>query len=97
MNTIRPGNLLIVAALTAFATNALAAGGGGSPIVIVADTRNLTGLMAWWANLYNESNLQFTLLTIVLIRAMGRVFGLLGEVGMRKIGIDLNSLELSEH
>ena len=50
---------------------ALAAGGGGELIVIVADSRKLTGIMAWWANLYNESHLYFTLLTVVLIPVIG--------------------------
>ena len=47
---------------------ALAAGGGEiAPLVIVADTRKLSGIMAWWANLYNESHLYFMILTVVLI------------------------------
>jgi len=41
---------------------ALAAGGpSGPPMVIVADTRKLEGIMAWWANLYNESHVYFTI------------------------------------
>ena len=41
------------------ASLAHAAGGGGELIVIVADSRGLTGVMAWWASLYNESHLHF--------------------------------------
>jgi hypothetical protein len=76
---------------------ALAAGGGGAPIVIVADSRKLTGLMAWWANLYNESHLYFTILTVILIPLIGVIFGLLADVAMHFIGIDLKSRELAEH
>jgi hypothetical protein len=76
---------------------ALAAGGGGAPIVIVADSRKLTGIMAWWANLYNESHLYFTILTIILIPLIGVIFGVLADVAMHFIGIDLKSRELAEH
>jgi hypothetical protein len=77
---------------------ALAAGGGNeAPIVIVADTRKLTGVMAWWANLYNESHLQFMLLTVVLIPITGVLFGLLADVVMSRIGIDLKSKDLPGH
>ena len=76
---------------------ALAAGGGGAPIVIVADTRKLDGIMAWWANLYNESHLQFMILTIIIIPVTGVVFGVLADVIMGWIGIDLKSRELAEH
>jgi hypothetical protein len=77
---------------------ALAAGGGQvAPLVIVADTRKLTGLFAWWANLYNESHVQFTILTIVLIPLIGVIFGVLADIVMSRIGIDLKSRDLAEH
>ncbi len=85
--------------LVLFAPNlALAAGGGKSaPIVIVADTRKLDGIMAWWANLYNESHLQFMILTIIIIPLTGVIFGVLADIVMGWIGIDLKSRELAEH
>ncbi|WP_029457063.1 DVU0150 family protein [Solidesulfovibrio alcoholivorans] len=76
---------------------AFAAGGGGAPIVIVADTRKLTGIMAWWANLYNESHLYFTILTVILIPLIGVIFGVLADIVMHFIGIDLKSRDLAEH
>ncbi|WP_428563263.1 MAG: DVU0150 family protein [Solidesulfovibrio sp. DCME] len=76
---------------------AFAAGGGGAPIVIVADTRKLTGVMAWWANLYNESHLYFTILTVILIPLIGVIFGVLADIIMHFIGIDLKSRDLAEH
>lgn len=76
----------------------LAAGGGDvAPLVIVADTRKLSGLMAWWANLYNESHVQFAILTVLLIPAIGVCFGVLADLVMSHIGIDLKSRELAEH
>jgi hypothetical protein len=76
---------------------ALAAGGGGEPIVLVADSRKLTGIMAWWANLYNESHFYFTLLTIVVIPVVGVIFGILADIVMHFVGIDLSSRDLAEH
>jgi nitrate reductase NapE component len=85
-------------ALVLFAPSlSLAAGGGGAPIVIVADTRKLDGIMAWWANMYNESHLQFAILTIIIIPVTGVIFGILADIIMGWIGIDLKSRELAEH
>lgn len=76
---------------------ALAAGGKSAPIVLVADTRQLDGAMLWWANLYNESHLYFMLLTIVLIPVTGVIFGVIADIIMSWIGIDLKNRELAEH
>jgi hypothetical protein len=89
--------VLILTTLCLTAQSALAAGGGGQPIVIVADSRKLSGVMAWWANLYNESHFYFTLLTIVLIPLIGVIFGVLADICMHFVGIDLKSRDLAEH
>lgn len=89
---------LVVTSLWLTAQTAFAAGGGGAaPIVIVADTRKLSGIMAWWANLYNESHVYFTILTIVIIPLVGVIFGVIADFVMQHIGIDLKSRELAEH
>lgn len=75
----------------------LAAGEKAEAVVIVADTRRLTGLMGWWGSLYNESHAMFTALTVVLIPIIGVLFGVLADVVMANIGIDLKSRELAEH
>jgi len=75
----------------------IAAGEKASQLVIVADTRKLTGWMAWWANLYNESHVYFTIVTVVSIPVIGLILGLLADFMMKRIGIDLTSRELSEH
>jgi hypothetical protein len=78
---------------------ALASAGGGpvSPMVLVADSRKLDGVMYWWANMYNESHLQFALMTIVIIPVIGVIFGLIADVIMTWIGIDLKHRDLAEH
>ena len=71
---------LIAATFWLTAQTAFAAGGGDvQSIVIVADSRKLTGIMAWWANLYNESHFYFTLLTVILIPLIGVIFGVAGR------------------
>ncbi|OGR27529.1 MAG: hypothetical protein A2277_03085 [Desulfobacterales bacterium RIFOXYA12_FULL_46_15] len=75
----------------------LAAGEKADLVVIVADTRGLTGILKAWGTLYNESHLYFSLLTIVLIPVIGLVFGTVADIVMRTIGIDLEHRELSEH
>ncbi|MFZ5447180.1 MAG: DVU0150 family protein [Thermodesulfobacteriota bacterium] len=75
----------------------LAAGPKAAPLVVVADTRKFTGWEAWWTNLYNESHLYFALLTVVLIPIIGLIFGVLADLIMSHIGIDLKSRDLAEH
>jgi hypothetical protein len=77
---------------------AMAAGGGKIDImVIVADTRGLPAWEAWWANLYNESHLYFTVVTVVLIPIIGVVFGTIADFFMKFLGLDLEHRELAEH
>jgi heme/copper-type cytochrome/quinol oxidase subunit 2 len=77
---------------------AVAAGGGKvDMMVIVADTRGLPAWEAWWANLYNESHLYFTVVTVVLIPIIGVVFGTVADFFMKFLGLDLEHRELAEH
>ncbi|MFH1596588.1 MAG: DVU0150 family protein [Pseudomonadota bacterium] len=68
-----------------------------SGLVIVADTRKFSGWEAWWTNLYNESHLYFTLVTVAMIPIVGFMFGILADIVMSRIGIDLKTRELAEH
>jgi len=76
---------------------AAAAGPAAAPIVIVADTRKLTGIEAWWAGLYNESHIYFTILTYVCMLVVGLTLAGLADLVMKRVGIDLKSRELAEH
>jgi len=98
MRTMARRFFLIATTLWMTSQAAFAAGGGGAaPLVLVADTRKLSGLMAWWANLYNESHVYFTIATIIIIPVVGTIFGLLADLIMHHVGIDLKSRELAEH
>ena len=76
---------------------ALAAKKGAANVVIVADTRRLDGIMLWWAQMYNDSHLYFTILTIIIIPVVGCIFGVLADIVMSHIGIDLKHRSLAEH
>ena len=88
---------LITGLILFFPAIVLAAGPKAAPLVIVADTRKFTGWEAWWTNLYNESHLYFALLTIAIIPLVGLMFGLIADVVMNWIGIDLKHRDLAEH
>jgi len=88
---------VLTAGLMLLPTLASAAGGGGSPITIVSDTRKLDGILQWWGNIYNDSHMEFTILTCIMIPVMGCFFGLLADVVMGWIGIDLKKRTLAEH
>jgi hypothetical protein len=76
---------------------ALAAGKKAAPLVMVADARKFTGWEKWFANLYNESHLLFAILTVISIPIVGLIFGVIADIVMGHIGIDLKSRDLAEH
>lgn len=80
-----------------FVQVAAAAGASADAIVLVADSRRYTGWTAWWTNLYNESHLYFALLTVTVIPLIGAILGVLTDLAMARIGINLRSRVLSEH
>ena len=65
-------------------------------MVIVADGRRFTGLRAWWANLYNESHLYFSLVTVLVVPCAGAILSVVTGLLMSRLGIDLKSRALRE-
>jgi hypothetical protein len=84
-------------ALTVFMPTVVLAAAKRANVVIVADTRQLDGLMKLWAEMYNESHLSFALMTMIIIPVSGCVLGFVADFFMSKIGIDLTSRKLAEH
>jgi len=77
---------------------ALAAGGGGaSELVVVADTRRISGIMKYFANLYNTNILLFAVWAVVLTAAYGCFLGLVMDFFMSRTGLDLKSRKIVEH
>lgn len=85
----RPLLLLLVAPLLSAAETV-------QTMVIVADSRKLQGVRLWWANLYNDNHLHFALMTVILIPLAGAFLGILADLVMARIGIDLKSRALRE-
>lgn len=65
-------------------------------VVIVADTRKLSGVLYWWAEMYNESHLLFAIMTMLIIPFLGCLLGWLADLVMTHIGIDLKHRDLAE-
>ena len=77
---------------------ALAAGGKAADLVVVADTRVLqSGIMKYFANLYNENILLFAVWAVVLTAVMGSVLGVVMDVIMKSTGLDLTKRKIVEH
>lgn len=88
------GALAILSALPGLA---LAAGEKAVDLVVVADTRMLSGWNAYFATLYNEDMVLFAVWAVVLTTAMGMGLGILMDFIMKRTGIDLTSRKLVEH
>lgn len=86
-----------LAVLSALPGLALAAGEKAVDLVVVADTRMLSGWNAYFATLYNEDMWLFAIWAVVLTTAMGMGLGLLMDFIMKRTGIDLTSRKLVEH
>jgi hypothetical protein len=91
------GLLAAVAALSVLPEVAMAAAKKAAPLVVVAHTTKLTGILAWWANMYNDNMLMFTILSGIFIPLAGALLGIIGDFLMSLTGIDLTKRELAEH
>jgi hypothetical protein len=89
----------LITVLLLLPTQLFASGGADLPelMVLVADTRKYSGWEAWWGNIYNEGHLVFALVTTLAIPVAGVILGLLADVVMSRIGIDLKNRALAEH
>ncbi|WP_319404964.1 DVU0150 family protein [uncultured Desulfosarcina sp.] len=74
-----------------------ASGDKATNIVVVADTRRVTGVMHYFANLYNTDIVMFAVWTVVLTAAMGCTLGFLMDFIMSRTGLDLKSRKIVEH
>ena len=78
-------------------TGMMAAGGESEgALVHVADTRHLTGFNLYFANLYNADRVLFTTMTVGLTGLLGLSLGMLMDVIVGAIGLDLGKREAKE-
>ena len=74
-----------------------AGGGGDAPIVVVADTRVVHGVMRYFSNLYNTDILLFAVWAVVLTAAYGCFLGVVMDKLLGLTGLDLRSRKIVEH
>jgi hypothetical protein len=87
----------VVVATGLLATATFAAGGESQgALVHVADTRHLTGFNLYFANLYNVDRMLFTAMAVGLTGLMGLSLGMLMDVIVGAIGLDLGKREARE-
>jgi ABC-type Fe3+ transport system permease subunit len=75
----------------------LASGEAAGNLVVVADTRRVTGILHYFSDLYNSDIVMFAVWTVVLTAAMGCVLGYLMDFIMSRTGLDLKSRKIIEH
>ncbi len=61
------------------------------PLSFIADTKGLSGFWLWYANLYNTNKLYCALVTIIIVPVTGLAIGILADLIMNNIGIDLRT------
>ncbi|ADU61149.1 MAG: hypothetical protein KUA35_15120 [Pseudodesulfovibrio sp.] len=89
---------LLAGLLTLMPQLALAAGEKAAELIVVADTRVLdSGIMLYFADLYNTNLLLFAVWAVALTAGYGVFLGLLMDVIMARTGLDLKSRKIIEH
>jgi hypothetical protein len=79
------------------ATATFAAGGESEgPLVHVADIRHLSGFNLYFANLYNTDRLLFSVMAVGLTGLLGFSLGMIMDVIVGAIGLDLGRRERRE-
>jgi hypothetical protein len=98
-NLLRKLGALTTPALLLLTPGLVTAAGGGAVegIVLVADSRRYSGVWAWFSNLYNDSAVLFTVVTIVAIPLTGALLGIAADFVMSRVGIDLTKRSVAEH
>jgi hypothetical protein len=75
-----------------------AAGEAATDLVVVADTRVLpSGIMRYFANLYNTDPVMFAVWAALLTAVYGCLLGFLMDKIMMRTGLDLRSRKIVEH
>ncbi|MEW5722250.1 MAG: DVU0150 family protein [Thermodesulfobacteriota bacterium] len=89
----------VLGALVVLIQEAAWAAGGGevSELVVVADTRHLSGFSLYIANLYNENMWLFAVWCVFLTALLGAVLGFLMDFIMSRSGLDLGKTKKIEH
>ena len=74
-----------------------ASGEKAANIVVVADTRRVTGVLKYFSDLYNTNVVMSAVWAVVLTVAIGSTLGFLMDFIMERTGLDLHSRKIIEH
>ena len=89
---------LSVATYLALPDWVLAAGDKATALVVVADTRRVSsGILKYFANLYNTNPWLFAVWAVVLTAFYGGFLGFVMDKIMERTGLDLKSRKIIEH
>lgn len=84
----------IGASLSGFAW---ASGETATNLVVVADTRRVSGVLKYIANVYNTDPWLFAVWAVVITAVWGAILGFLMDFIMERSGLDLKSRKILEH
>lgn len=91
------GKILLATLAMMMPATVWAAGEKATNIVVVADTRRVTGILKYFSDLYNTNVLLFAVWAVLLTVALGCVLGFLMDFLMERTGLDLKSRKIIEH
>ena len=98
MNRYRSKILIIMMFVFFIAPGLVWAGGGGATnLVVVADTRRVSGVLHYLANLYNADPWMFATWAAFLTALWGAILGFLMDKLISLSGLDLKSRKIVEH
>jgi phage shock protein PspC (stress-responsive transcriptional regulator) len=76
---------------------AWASGEAATNLVVVADTRRVTGVLKYIADTYNTDPWLFAVWAVVITAVWGGILGFLMDFIMERSGLDLKSRKILEH
>ena len=76
---------------------AWASGEAATNLVVVADTRRVSGVLKYIADTYNTDPWLFAVWAVVITAVWGAILGFLMDFIMARSGLDLKSRKILEH
>ena len=76
---------------------AWASGEAAGNLVVVADTRRVSGILKYIANVYNTDPWLFAVWAVVITAVWGAILGFLMDFILERSGLDLKSRKILEH
>ena len=76
---------------------AWASGEAATNLVVVADTRRVSGILKYIANVYNTDPWLFAIYSVIATALWGAILGFLMDFIMERSGLDLKSRKILEH